>query len=121
MDSLGLPRFGAFGWSLGGQYALALGAGLPYRVSAVVVVAGCLPMNPDRISEVNRTDRTILRLSSDHPRVARRTFRVMGAYGASVAVAAGAGDVTCNSPRPTGALLQKLPDGSASRTGWPMR
>ncbi len=79
MDSLGLPRFGAFGWSLGGQYALGLGAGLPDRVSAVVVVAGCLPMNPDRISEVNRADRTILRLSSDHPRAARRTFRVMGA------------------------------------------
>lgn len=79
MNSLGIPRFGAFGWSLGGQYALALGAGLPERVSAVVVVAGCPPMSPNRVAEVNRTDRTILRLCRDHPTVARTMFRVMGA------------------------------------------
>ena len=78
MDSLGIPRFGAFGWSLGSQYALALGRG-PERVSAVVVVAGCPPMSPDRVAEVNRTDRTILRLCRDHPMVARTMFRVMGA------------------------------------------
>ena len=78
MDSLGIPRFGAFGWSWAAVRA-GFGAGLPERVSAVVVVAGCPPMSPDRVAEVNRTDRTILRLCRDHPTVARTMFRVMGA------------------------------------------
>jgi pimeloyl-ACP methyl ester carboxylesterase len=113
MDSLGLTRFGAFGWSLGGQYALALGAGLPTRVSAVVVVAGCLPMNPVRISEVNRTDRTLLRLSSDHPRGARRIFRVTGATARRLPSLVDRATSRQLSP-PDRSALSTLPDGSFS-------
>ena len=113
MDSLGLTRFGAFGWSLGGQYALALGAGLPARVGAVVVVAGCLPMNLDRISEVNRTDRMILRLSRDHPRSARRIFRVMGATARRLPSLVDRATSRELSP-PDRRALSKLPDGSFS-------
>ena len=71
-DALGLTRFGAFGWSLGGQYALALGALLPARTSAVVVVAGCIPdLTPDRM---NRTDARFMRLSHAAPPAAAMAF-----------------------------------------------
>ncbi len=71
-DALGLDRFGAFGWSLGGQYAMALGARLAHRVSTVVVVAGCIPgLHP---AALNPTDRRFMRLSLGPVPVASTAF-----------------------------------------------
>ena len=73
-DALGLETFGAFGWSLGGQYAMALGA-LARRTTAVVVVAGCLPgLRP---AQLNPTDRVFMRMSVDAPPVAAMVFGAM--------------------------------------------
>ncbi|MBK6763811.1 MAG: alpha/beta hydrolase [Micrococcales bacterium] len=71
-DHLHLERFGAYGWSMGGQYALALGALLPRRTFAVVVVAGCLPQPAP--AQLNPTDRRFLRLSSASPAAAAVAF-----------------------------------------------
>ena len=71
-DELGLDRFGAFGWSLGGQYALAIGARLAHMASAVVVVAGCIPdLHP---AALNPTDRLFMRLSLRPVPVAATAF-----------------------------------------------
>ncbi len=76
-DALALDTFGAFGWSLGGQYALALGAGLGERVVRAVIVAGCPPLDQERLDQLNATDRRLLRLSARQPRVAALTFAWM--------------------------------------------
>lgn len=77
-DSLGLARFGALGWSLGGQYALALAARLPSRVTSTVVVAGAPPLDARKLAELNATDRRLLRLCTTSPRLARALFATMG-------------------------------------------
>lgn len=82
-DHLQLEQFGAFGWSMGGQYALALGA-LVSRVSAVVVVAGCLPQPAS--AQLNPTDRRFLRLSNASPAAASLVF---GAIRTTARVASG--------------------------------
>lgn len=74
-DALGLDAFGAFGWSLGGQYALALGVLLPRRTSAVVVVAGCLPgLAPE---QMNPTDRRFMRVSQASAPAAAAMFGIV--------------------------------------------
>lgn len=71
-DALDLARFGAYGWSLGGQYAMALGALLSGRTSKVVVVAGCKPgLQP---AQMNPTDRLCMRLSTSARPVAAAAF-----------------------------------------------
>lgn len=40
MDQLGVGRFAAMGWSMGGQYAAALAWALPDRMRRVAIVAG---------------------------------------------------------------------------------
>jgi len=77
-DALDLGRFGSLGWSMGGQYALALAALLPDRVSAAVVVAGTPPLTRSRITQLGETDRRLLHLATDRPRVASLVFRGMG-------------------------------------------
>lgn len=79
-DALGLPRFGTLGWSLGGQYALAVAARLPERTSAVVVVAGSLPLDARKIAELSLTDRRLLRLAERSPTTCRVVFATMGAF-----------------------------------------
>jgi pimeloyl-ACP methyl ester carboxylesterase len=48
-DHLRLERFGLVGWSGGGQFALAVAAGLPDRVSAVALVCTPAPANDDQL------------------------------------------------------------------------
>lgn len=72
---LGIDECGAFGWSLGSDYALALGAaGVANRV---VVVGGMPPSTPERLARLNRTDRVLSRLSQRHPSTARAAFVTM--------------------------------------------
>lgn len=73
LGRLKVTEFSALGWSLGGQYALSLAA----KARSVVVVAGALPLTPQRLAELNRTDRLLTTLSTARPSAARATFRVM--------------------------------------------
>jgi len=41
---LGVERFAALGWSMGGQYAAAVGYALRSRVNRVAIIAGALPL-----------------------------------------------------------------------------
>lgn len=76
LDSLGVTRCGAFGWSLGSDYALALGAaGVADRV---VVVGGMPPLTPARLAQLNSSDRAFTWLSHHQPVVARAIFATMG-------------------------------------------
>ena len=45
LDILAIDRFAAMGWSLGGQYAAAVGYALSARVSRVAIIAGALPLS----------------------------------------------------------------------------
>lgn len=75
LDHLGIAECGAFGWSLGSEYALALGAtGVAKRV---VVVGGMLPLTRDRLGRINHTDRLIAALSQKRPELARALFVTM--------------------------------------------
>jgi len=79
LDGLGIDRAAAFGWSMGGQYALACGALLADRVDRVVVVAGCLPLDDDdTFGALNAMDRRLTRLAQHHPHVASDVFRSLG-------------------------------------------
>lgn len=69
----GVMTFSALGWSMGGPYALAL-APLAQRIAVV----GCtLPLSGRHLSEVNRTDRLLTRLSRRVPLAARGGFKAM--------------------------------------------
>ncbi len=50
VDHLGVDRFSAMGWSMGGQYAAALGYAMPSRVRRVAISRGRLA--PDRIGGI---------------------------------------------------------------------
>ena len=78
-DHLGLDRFGSFGWSMGGQYAMGTAALLPDRVDRLVVAAGAVPLtDPAALGELNAMDRRLTSLSQRHPRTARAAFGSMG-------------------------------------------
>lgn len=67
-DALKLDRFSVLGWSLGGQYALALAHALAPRVERAAVVAGAVPLDrPGGLDELNEMDRRLIRLAQDHP------------------------------------------------------
>jgi len=67
---------GIHGWSMGGQYALALAAKLP-RVRSAVIIAGALPLDVSgRLEELHWTDRWATRVSLQRPRLARRLSAV---------------------------------------------
>jgi pimeloyl-ACP methyl ester carboxylesterase len=79
IDGLGIEHAAVFGWSMGGQYALACAAMLPERVSRTTVVAGCLPLDDEAtLMSLNVMDRRLTRLSQHHPQVAATTFRTLG-------------------------------------------
>ncbi len=76
---LEIGRYAVLGWSLGGQFALAIGARLPDRVSRVAVIAGCPPLDdPAMFAALNRVDRTLSRLSHRARPAARAVFALMG-------------------------------------------
>lgn len=75
-DHLGATAIAPFGWSLGGQYALAVASGLPDRVVRTAVVGSVTPFDDETSAEeAGRLDRTLLRLSRRLPPAARLTFR----------------------------------------------
>ncbi|BBX68657.1 alpha/beta fold hydrolase [Mycolicibacterium psychrotolerans] len=78
-DHLGFDDFAAMGWSMGGQYALALGFALEPRVRRVAVIAGGLPLTePGRFEEMPLVDRFYIRLSQRTPWLARQCLWSMG-------------------------------------------
>lgn len=78
LDRLAVDRFAVMGWSLGAQYAAAVGYALPQRVSRAAVIAGSLPLTElGRIGQLPAVDRTYIRLSHRAPWVARVCFRAM--------------------------------------------
>jgi len=66
------------GWSMGGQYAAAVGHVLRQRVSRVAIIAGALPLTePGVFDELPAMDRTLTRMSVRAPLLAAQGFRVM--------------------------------------------
>jgi pimeloyl-ACP methyl ester carboxylesterase len=78
MDQLGVGAFATIGWSMGGQYALAVAHRLPTRVARAIVVAGCAPLDePAHFAELTDLDQRLTRLSRRSPSVARAVFGAM--------------------------------------------
>jgi pimeloyl-ACP methyl ester carboxylesterase len=78
--ALGLEQFGALGWSMGGQYALACAARLGGRVTQAVVIAGALPLDDDAtFAELNSMDRKFTTRAREHARTARYALALVGA------------------------------------------
>ena len=79
LDALEIDRCGCMGWSLGGQYTLAVAARLGDRVTRTAVIAGCPPLDDGRLRhELSRLDRVLATLSTRAAPVARAAFRVIG-------------------------------------------
>jgi pimeloyl-ACP methyl ester carboxylesterase len=79
LDRLEADRFAVMGWSLGGQYAAAVGYAWPERVTRVAIVAGALPLTePYAFDRLPIIDRTYIRFSHYAPWAARLSFRTMG-------------------------------------------
>lgn len=77
-DAMGVEKFGAAGWSMGGQYALACAARLRGRVTRVVVVAGAVEMaNGEDFQKLNEGDRKFTEISRNQPARARSVFRTL--------------------------------------------
>ena len=78
LDQIGVDRFAVMGWSMGGQYAAALGHALPQRATRVAIIAGALPLTePGVFDELPIMDRVLTRMSQRAPRLAAHWFRVM--------------------------------------------
>lgn len=75
LAALGVERFSVMGWSLGGQYAVAVGHVLSRRVVRVATLAGCPPLDDaTRSADLNPMDRSLVRLSARRPLAARAIF-----------------------------------------------
>jgi pimeloyl-ACP methyl ester carboxylesterase len=82
LDALGIKRCAVMGWSLGGQYAAAVGARLGDRVTRVAVIAGAPPLDEhDRFAQLNRLDRRLATLSRRAAPVARVAFTLSARVG----------------------------------------
>lgn len=78
-EQLAITDFAAMGWSMGGQYALALGYALPAAVTRVAVLAGALPITDSTLfAQMPRIDRLNIRMSQRAPWLARVCLRSMG-------------------------------------------
>jgi pimeloyl-ACP methyl ester carboxylesterase len=78
LDQMGIDRFGVMGWSMGGQYAAAVGYVLRQRVTRVAIIAGALPLTePGVFDQLPTMDRVYTRLSQRAPWLARLSFRAM--------------------------------------------
>jgi pimeloyl-ACP methyl ester carboxylesterase len=79
-DHLAIDRFAVMGWSMGGQYAAALGYLLPLRVARAAIIAGALPLTePGVFEQLPLMDRAYTRLSQRVAPAARLCFRAMHA------------------------------------------
>ena len=68
LAELNVGRCSVMGWSLGGQYAVAVAHVLSDRVVRVAVLAGCPPLDlPSRLAELNGMDRRFAALSTTPP------------------------------------------------------
>lgn len=80
LDYLGIECFAATGWSMGGQYAAALGKALRTRVDAVAIIAGALPLvDPAVFAELPTFDRMYTRLSQRASWLGKPCFWATGA------------------------------------------
>lgn len=71
-DAMGFERFAVLGYSGGGSYALACGAKLPERVSAVGIMAGVGPLDrPGARESLTKADQMLIDLSIKRPLLAR--------------------------------------------------
>jgi pimeloyl-ACP methyl ester carboxylesterase len=78
VDQLDIDRFAVMGWSMGGQYAAAVGHALADRVTRVAIVAGALPITePGVFAELPLMDRVLTRTSQRAPWLARQFFGAM--------------------------------------------
>lgn len=78
-ERLGFGAFAAMGWSMGGQYALALGYAMRPHVTKVAVITGGLPLTePGRFRQMPPVDRGYIRMSQRVPWLARQCLRSMG-------------------------------------------
>jgi pimeloyl-ACP methyl ester carboxylesterase len=78
LDALEIDRASVFGWSMGGQYALACAALLPDRVTRSVCIAGALPLDDDAtMRELNKMDQRLTKESEHRPWMARLEFMTM--------------------------------------------
>jgi pimeloyl-ACP methyl ester carboxylesterase len=78
LDLLGVDSFAVMGWSMGGQYAAAVGHALRSRVTRVALIAGALPLTePGVFDELPTFDRVYTRLSQHAPWIARACFSGM--------------------------------------------
>ncbi|MFI5511553.1 alpha/beta fold hydrolase [Mycobacterium sp. NPDC051804] len=79
VDQIGVERFAVMGWSMGGQYAAAVGHALPHRVTRVAIVAGALPLTEFGVfDQLPAMDRYLTRMSQRTPRLAQQPFRTIG-------------------------------------------
>jgi pimeloyl-ACP methyl ester carboxylesterase len=79
-EAIGIDRFSTIGWSMGGQYALALAHSLADRVDMTIVVAGCPPLDdPHHFAALSRLDQRLSEQARHHPARARATFGAMRA------------------------------------------
>ena len=59
VDQIDVDRFAVMGWSMGGQYAAAVGRALSHRVTRVAIIAGALPLTePAAFDELPAMDRS---------------------------------------------------------------
>ena len=80
LDRIDVDHFAVMGWSMGGQYAAAVGHVLHQRVTRVAIIAGALPLTePGVFDQLPTMDRVYTRLSQRTPRLARLGFRAMAA------------------------------------------
>jgi pimeloyl-ACP methyl ester carboxylesterase len=100
-DQFDFGRFAVMGWSMGGQYAAAVGHALAHRVTRVAIIAGALPLTePGVFEELPLMDRAYTRMSVRTPWLARQCFAAMrfaaqrapALYGRTAARSLGAAD-----------------------------
>lgn len=77
-DQLGVDRFAVMGWSMGGQYAAAVGYAMRSRVTRVAIIAGALPLAERGVfAQLPTMDRVFTRLSQRVPWIAQPCFATM--------------------------------------------
>lgn len=75
---LGVETFSVMGWSMGGQYAAAVGHALAPRTRRVAIIAGVLPLTePGVFAGLPAFDRYYTRWSQHSPMLARTCFGSM--------------------------------------------
>ena len=78
LDQVDVDRSAAMGWSMGGQYAAAVGHALRHRVTRVAIIAGAMPLtDPGKFEQLPLMDRVLTRMSQRTHWLARQFFGSM--------------------------------------------